>query len=60
MSREEVNAGLQRKDEGTVLGVAIAKQLVERHGGTLAIDRARGAGTSVTVLPPAVRVMAAA
>jgi signal transduction histidine kinase len=36
------------------------KQLVEMHGGTLAIDNARGAGTTVTVLLPAVQVMAAA
>jgi PAS domain S-box-containing protein len=56
----QVNAGLQRKYEGTGLGLPIAKQLVEMHGGTLIIDSARGAGTTVTVLLPPVRVMAAA
>jgi PAS domain S-box-containing protein len=56
----QVNAGLQRKYEGTGLGLPIAKELVEMHGGALVIDSAPGAGTTVTILLPAARVMAAA
>jgi two-component system cell cycle sensor histidine kinase PleC len=56
----QVNSGLQRKYEGTGLGLPIAKELVEMHGGLLTIASARGAGTTVTVLLPATRVTAAA
>ena len=56
----QVNTGLQRKYEGTGLGLPIAKQLVEMHGGMLTIESARGTGTTASVVLPKTRVMAAA
>ncbi|HYE49525.1 MAG TPA: ATP-binding protein [Azospirillaceae bacterium] len=44
---------LARRHAGTGMGLYIARSLVERHGGTLTIESAAGAGTTVTVaLPP--------
>ena len=41
------------RQEGTGLGLPLAKAMVEAHGGSLAIDSAIGCGTTVTVrLPP--------
>jgi signal transduction histidine kinase len=41
------------KPEGTGLGMAIARTVVERHGGTLAVQSRPGQGTRVTVRLPA-------
>jgi signal transduction histidine kinase len=41
------------KPGGTGLGVAIAQRIVERHGGTLAYERAPGRGTVARVSLPA-------
>jgi signal transduction histidine kinase len=40
------------KRHGTGLGMAIARRVVEEHGGTLEIDSAPGAGTTVRLLLP--------
>jgi signal transduction histidine kinase len=42
------------KATGTGLGLPIARRNVELNGGTIAVDSARGRGTTVTVRMPAV------
>ena len=38
------------------LGLPLAKQFVEAHGGTIALVSRRGEGTTVTIMLPASRV----
>ncbi len=50
---QQLESALDRKYEGTGLGLPLAKSLVEQHGGTLELESELGAGTTVTVcLPP--------
>ncbi len=44
-------------DEGTGLGLPLAKAMVELHGGSLTIDSVLGVGTTVTVVIPSERVL---
>ncbi|QIQ86268.1 PAS domain-containing sensor histidine kinase [Erythrobacter sp.] len=49
--------GLKPDDEGRIekrsgLGLPLARQLVEAHGGTLSIESRKGAGTTATILLP--------
>jgi two-component system cell cycle sensor histidine kinase PleC len=67
MSREEtsralepftqIDNGFNRRHEGTGLGLPLARQMTELHGGTLVIDSTPGAGACVTVRLPADRVL---
>jgi signal transduction histidine kinase len=53
---EQVDNSLQRRYEGTGLGLPLAKSLVELHGGHLSITSHVGAGTVVTFDLPTDRV----
>ncbi len=53
----EVDAYLNRKYEGTGLGLPLTKALVEQHGGVLDLQSEVGVGTTVTVRFPAARIV---
>jgi PAS domain S-box-containing protein len=52
----QVDHGLNRRYEGTGLGLPLTKTLVERHGGALEIESVLGQGTTVRFTLPADRV----
>ncbi len=52
----QVRDGHLRTHEGAGLGLALAKSLMERHGGTLEIESEVGKGTMVTVTFPPERI----
>jgi signal transduction histidine kinase len=54
----QVDSGLARRHTGTGLGLPLARELVELHGGSLHVDSEKGRGTTVTVTLPAARVLA--
>ncbi len=53
----QVDSRLQRKFEGTGLGLPLTQALVEAHGGQLALDSTPGQGTTARVILPANRVV---
>jgi signal transduction histidine kinase len=60
----QVDSGLNRKYEGTGLGLPLTKKLVDLHYGKIEIDSELGRGTTVTVIfpimpPPGVKYMTA-
>ncbi len=54
---QQVDSGLNRKHEGTGLGLPLTKLLVEMHGGYLDLQSEVGVGTTVTVIFPAERIV---
>jgi signal transduction histidine kinase len=56
----QVDGSLARKYEGVGLGLPLAKQLMELHGGTLKLESAVNIGTTVTIALPASRIVAGA
>jgi signal transduction histidine kinase len=53
----QVDSGLDRRYEGTGLGLTLTKALTEQHGGRLEIESEVGAGTTVRVILPGERVV---
>ena len=49
---EQIDNDLNRKHQGTGLGLALSRSLVEMHGGSLAIASQPGKGTTVTARLP--------
>ena len=54
----QIEGGLNRKHEGTGLGLPLARSLAELHDGRIEIESAPGAGTTVTVCFPPARLVA--
>jgi signal transduction histidine kinase/HAMP domain-containing protein len=51
----QIDGALNRRYEGTGLGLPLVQRLVQLHGGTLSIKTAPGAGTTITLRLPADR-----
>ena len=55
---QQVDSDLNRKYEGTGLGLPLVKALVEMHGGCLGLQSEVGDGITATVRFPAERIIA--
>ena len=53
----QVDDGLAKLYDGTGIGLPLAKRLVELHGGKLAVESAKDAGTTIRIYLPANRVV---
>jgi two-component system cell cycle sensor histidine kinase PleC len=54
----QVSNALNRSTAGTGLGLSLSRLLIERHGGSLALESTPGDGTSAIVTLPATRILA--
>jgi signal transduction histidine kinase len=55
----QIDSQLSRKYEGTGLGLPLARQLMELHGGRLMLESEVNVGTTATIVLPAERVIEA-
>ena len=55
----QVESAMQRRHQGTGLGLPISIGIMERHGGSLLLHSVKGAGTTAVVSLPPVRVFVA-
>ncbi|HEX9534772.1 MAG TPA: ATP-binding protein [Stellaceae bacterium] len=55
----QVDGGLARRQEGSGLGLPLARKLAELHGGSLMLQSEKGRGTIATVVLPPSRVLSA-
>ena len=53
----QVESDINRRYEGTGLGLPLAKRLVELHGGTLSLKSQVNSGTVVSIILPSDRVV---
>lgn len=56
----QADSSSQRKHQGAGIGLALVKELVEAHGGSVTVRSKLGQGTTVTVRLPVVAVLASA
>jgi two-component system cell cycle sensor histidine kinase PleC len=54
----QVDGGLARRHNGTGLGLPLARELAELHGGSLTVESEKGRGTRIVVTLPPARVLA--
>ena len=54
----QIDSELDRKYEGTGLGLPLTKSLIQMHGGSLDLQSEVGIGTTVTIRFPAKRIVA--
>ncbi len=54
---QQIDNRLNRKYDGTGLGLPLSKSLIEMHGGSLDLQSLVGVGTTVTVRFPSERVV---